>query len=90
MITSAAVTPDGRLGASGGYEGTARAWNLNERRQIACLSGHRSQRVRACTFEVYDGAAEPPPEAAVYFHGVDPQAGPLLKYTLLRDGDDPA
>ena len=51
----------------------------------------RSQRVRASTFEVYDSAAEPPPEAAVYFHGVDPQAGPLLKYTLLHhDGDDPA
>lgn len=50
----------------------------------------RSRRVRASTFEVYDAGAQPPPRADVYFHGVDPQNGPMLKYTLLQHDDDPA
>jgi hypothetical protein len=42
--------------------------------------------VRARTVEVY-GAAEPPPDAVVYFHGIDAENGPMLKYTV-RAGDD--
>jgi WD40 repeat protein len=47
MINSVAITPDGRLGASGGSDATTRVWNLHERRQIACFPGHRGGRVRA-------------------------------------------
>jgi hypothetical protein len=43
--------------------------------------------VRARTVEVY-GAAEPPPDAVVYFHGVDAENGPMLKYTVRACDDD--
>jgi hypothetical protein len=36
--------------------------------------------VRAATTEVY-GGVEPPPDAEVYFRGVDPHVGPITKYT---------
>lgn len=36
--------------------------------------------VRACTTERYGGAA-PPPDAEVYFNGVDPHVGAITKYT---------
>lgn len=74
MITSVAVTPDGRLGASGGYEGTARAWNLNERRQIACFSGHRSQRVRAVAIAPDGGRVVSASESSLYDWLLDPRA----------------
>jgi hypothetical protein len=45
------------------------------------------ERVRASTFEVY-GAAPVPAEALVSYQGVDPQVGPLAKYTLLHSHAD--
>lgn len=45
------------------------------------------QRVCASTFEVY-GAAPVPAQALVSFQGIDPQLGPLAKYTLLHSHAD--
>ena len=39
-------------------------------------------RVRASCFEVY-GTQEVPADAVVYYRGIDRQAGPLVKYTVL-------
>jgi hypothetical protein len=39
--------------------------------------------VRASCVEVYGADASPPPDATVYFQGVDAHAGPLTKYFLL-------
>lgn len=36
------------------------------------------------TVEAYGASAEPPPGAVVHFHGVDPIAGPLVRYSLVR------
>jgi hypothetical protein len=47
--------------------------------------GH--QRVRASTFEVY-GTVQVPAQALVSFEGIDPEAGPLAKYTLLHSHAD--
>lgn len=41
--------------------------------------------VRAATVERFGPGHVPPAGAQVQFHGVDPQVGPLLKYTLLHD-----
>jgi hypothetical protein len=54
--------------------------------EVAALEAFRAepklQVVRAITVEVYGGTATPPPEATVYFRGVDERDGPLLKYAL--------
>lgn len=47
--------------------------------------GH--QRVRASTFEVY-GTVPVPAQALVSFQGIDPEVGPLAKYTLLHSHAD--
>jgi len=39
--------------------------------------------VRASSVEVYGAGASPPPDATVYFQGVDAHAGPLTKYFVL-------
>ncbi|HET6807297.1 MAG TPA: DUF3182 family protein [Frateuria sp.] len=39
--------------------------------------------------ERYGADATPPPAASVLFHGVDPEVGPLLKFTVVEDDDDP-
>lgn len=38
----------------------------------------------SCT-EVYGTEAHPPPGARVVFQGIDPEAGPLLKYTVVHE-----
>ncbi|SFP38374.1 DUF3182 family protein [Variovorax sp. 770b2] len=59
--------------------------------EIAALESFHAdpgrERVRASTFEVY-GAAPVPAEALVSYQGVDPQVGPLAKYTLLHSHAD--
>ena len=40
MVTAVAVTPDGRIGASGAYDAVVRQWDFEEKKQIACLRGH--------------------------------------------------
>jgi hypothetical protein len=45
--------------------------------------------VRASAIEVYGGTETPPPAAIVYFRGVDPQVGPITKYTLVESHADP-
>jgi hypothetical protein len=44
--------------------------------------------VRASTIELYGDAIEPPPEATVYFRGVDPHVGPLVKFAIAHPHDD--
>jgi hypothetical protein len=36
------------------------------------------------TVEAYGAGAQPPPNALVHFHGVDPTAGPLVRYSYVR------
>ncbi|MDH6169887.1 hypothetical protein M2282_005057 [Variovorax boronicumulans] len=59
--------------------------------EIAALESFQADpardRVRASTFEVY-GPAPVPAEAIVSYQGVDPQVGPLAKYTLLSTHAD--
>ncbi|MEJ8814613.1 DUF3182 family protein [Variovorax ureilyticus] len=50
------------------------------------LSGDR-QVVRASCVEAYGGAA-PPPGATVYFHGHDPEIGPIAKYAFIHPDAD--
>jgi uncharacterized protein DUF3182 len=45
------------------------------------------ERVRVATVEAYGTGAEPPPEATVHFHGVDGEAGPVVRYTVIREID---
>lgn len=40
--------------------------------------------VRASCYEVFGDGAEPPPHATVYFRGIDPQLGPLAKFTVVE------
>ena len=60
--------------------------------EIAALEAFRAeptlQAIRASTVEVY-GGADPPPHATVYFHGVDEQVGPMMKYAFVEPWDDP-
>jgi len=41
--------------------------------------------VQASTVEQYGDTVKPPVNADVYFHGVDGELGPLLKYSLIQD-----
>ena len=54
--------------------------------EVAALEAFRAdpslRAVRARSTEAYGGHAEPPRGARVHFSGVDPQAGPLGKYTI--------
>ena len=54
--------------------------------EIAALelfrADERVQTVRAVTREVYGDAEAPPPNASVYFRGVDPRVGALTKFAL--------
>lgn len=45
--------------------------------------------VRTCGVEIFGDSPNPPPHATVYFRGVDPEAGPLTKYTVVQDDADP-
>lgn len=58
--------------------------------EIAALEAFRAQPerriVRACCTEIY-GTTEAPEGSVVYFGGVDPREGPLVKFTtLVQDG----
>lgn len=83
---------------SGRYEGgqTTRAvleqsWRVGgatgaELAAVAAFSTDPALRcVTASTVERYGADAVPPPGATVYFHGVDPVVGPLLKYAIVRE-----
>jgi hypothetical protein len=56
--------------------------------EVAALEEFRAdpglRAVRACSSEVYGAHAEVPSGARVHFRGVDPQAGPLVKYTIVE------
>ena len=56
--------------------------------EIAALEAFRDDpelaTVRASCKEIYDASVAPPPEAVVYFRGVDETVGPITKYTLLE------
>lgn len=49
MVTSVAITPDARRGASGAYDAAIRVWDLALKKQIACLRGH-SGRIQSLSF----------------------------------------
>jgi len=38
--------------------------------------------IKTCSIKEYGSGHKPPPHAAVHFRGVDPQNGPLIRYTL--------
>jgi hypothetical protein len=56
--------------------------------EIAALEAFRADpqrtQVRAGCFEIFGDSPEPPPQAVVYFRGVDSQVGALTKYTLVH------
>jgi hypothetical protein len=56
--------------------------------EIAALEAFRDDAqlltVRASCKEIYDASVAPPPQAIVYFRGVDETVGPITKYTLLE------
>jgi hypothetical protein len=60
--------------------------------EIAALHAFQAddtlQCVRASTHEVHGEAATMPPDALVYFDGVDPRVGRLRKYAVVRPHDD--
>lgn len=62
--------------------------------EIAALEVFRDRpectRVHTACFEAYGEAPPPPAGATVYFRGVDAQAGPLVKYTVVQQDADPA
>ncbi|MBO9515888.1 MAG: DUF3182 family protein [Variovorax sp.] len=60
--------------------------------EIAALEALRERpqcgAVNASCVEAYGGAA-PPPGATVYFHGHDPDVGPIAKYAFIHPDADP-
>lgn len=56
--------------------------------EIAALEAFHDQpglgRVHASCFEVYGDAPRPPPGASVYYDGLDPRVGRLMKYTVIH------
>jgi len=56
--------------------------------EVAALEAFRAdpllRAVRAHSTERYGAHTAPPPGAIVHFHGVDPVAGPLVKYTMVE------
>jgi hypothetical protein len=61
--------------------------------EIAALEVFRRDpgrtRVHAAAFEVFGEGPEPPPHAIVHFRGIDPQVGPMTKYTVIEPDVDP-
>jgi Protein of unknown function (DUF3182) len=59
--------------------------------EIAALEAFRADPalrvVRASTVEIY-GDREPPPQATLYFRGVDEEVGPMTKYAVTARYDD--
>lgn len=60
--------------------------------EIAALEAFRGdpglQIVRASTHEIYGESGPPPPDATLYFRGVDARVGPLTKFALVEVHDD--
>ena len=58
--------------------------------EIAALEAFRAEptldAIRASTLEAY-GESAPPPNATVYFRGVDERIGPMTKYMIVRSYD---
>ncbi|HEX6832285.1 MAG TPA: DUF3182 family protein [Rudaea sp.] len=52
----------------------------------AFRADQRLRSLRASTHEVYSPSEAPPPHAWVYYDGVDPVAGRLLKYAMIEPG----
>lgn len=56
--------------------------------ELAALEAFQDDRslhaVRASTVEIFGPLAAVPPGAALYFQGIDPEAGPLTKYALVH------
>jgi len=56
--------------------------------EVAALEAFRAdarlRAVRARSTELYGAHATPPRGSIVHFHGVDPAAGPILKYTIVE------
>jgi hypothetical protein len=44
--------------------------------------------VRTCCVELYGADNSPPPQASVYFQGIDEQVGPLTKYAMVQQHGD--
>lgn len=44
--------------------------------------------IRAETIELYGTGHTPPPDATVYFDGIDESVGPMMKYAIVRHHDD--
>jgi hypothetical protein len=61
--------------------------------EIAALEALRAapalRAVCAVTVERYGEGQAPPPNATIYFHGVDERDGPMSKYALVEPHDDP-
>jgi Protein of unknown function (DUF3182) len=64
-------------GATGAEIAALQAFQADPRRHV----------VRASCIEVFGKSAAPPPNAVVYFRGVDDQVGPLTKYTIVAPDD---
>jgi Protein of unknown function (DUF3182) len=43
---------------------------------------------RTCCVEIYGVGNSPPPQATVYFHGVDERVGPITKYAMVQQHGD--
>jgi len=56
---------------------------------LEAFKAHPCRRVvRASTFEIYGESPPPPPQATVYFRGVDERIGPFTKYSLVEEHDN--
>ncbi|WP_326534592.1 DUF3182 family protein [Pseudorhodoferax sp.] len=64
-------------GATGAEIAALEAFHADPRRHVVRASGH----------EVYGDCAPLPPDAVVYFRGIDDTVGPLTKYTLTASDD---
>jgi hypothetical protein len=60
--------------------------------EIAALEAFRAdpglQVIHASTFEIYGESQAPPPQATVYFRGLDEHVGWLTKYTVVEAHGD--
>ena len=53
--------------------------------ELSALEAFRAEpTLRASCREVYGPKETPPPQAVVYFHGVDDGVGPIIKYTVVE------
>ena len=59
--------------------------------EIAALCAFRDnpdlRALRASCFEIHGKSDSPPPDATIYFRGIDEEIGPITKYTLVEPHD---